>query len=181
LRAPLLCIGAPAGQGSHAPQERGIKVDFGAAKMRFDEGEERAARVSYYGLPAFFYFFRSGLAEERSRAAADSRKQIYLQFERPATSILLDLSIRFDLCAAVNGPHFASHRPRFSPTHPPPSPFMLGYTDYFLHTLRRKFQFQRTAAFKSLCFDWGLASSRMSPSCFLQFYEHLSGLYLPQN
>jgi hypothetical protein len=47
--------------------------------MRFDEGEERAARVSY-GLQAFSYF-RSGLAEERSRAAADSRKRIYLQLE----------------------------------------------------------------------------------------------------
>jgi hypothetical protein len=27
----------------YASQERGIKGDFGAAKMRFDEGEERAA------------------------------------------------------------------------------------------------------------------------------------------
>ena len=44
--------------------------------MRFDEGEERAARVSYE-LPASSYS-RSGLAEERGRAAADSRKRIYL-------------------------------------------------------------------------------------------------------
>jgi hypothetical protein len=49
--ALFLCIGAPAGQGSYAPQERGVAGGFGATKMRFGEGEERAARVSY-GLPA---------------------------------------------------------------------------------------------------------------------------------
>jgi hypothetical protein len=53
-----------------------IKGDFGATKMRFDEGDERAARVSYE-LPASSYP-RSGRAEERSRAAAGSRKRIYL-------------------------------------------------------------------------------------------------------
>jgi hypothetical protein len=53
-----------------------LSGDFGATKMRFDEGDERAARVSYE-LPASSYF-RSGRVEERSRAAADSRKRIYL-------------------------------------------------------------------------------------------------------
>jgi hypothetical protein len=48
--------------------------------MRFDEGDERAARVSYE-LPAFSYS-RSGLAEERSRAAADSRNGSTYQVER---------------------------------------------------------------------------------------------------
>jgi hypothetical protein len=57
-------------------KKKKLKGDFGATKMRFDEGDERAARVSYE-LPASSYF-RSGRAEERSRAAADSRKRIYL-------------------------------------------------------------------------------------------------------
>ena len=42
-----LHISATAEQGSYASQERVTKGDFGATKMRFGEGEERAARVYY--------------------------------------------------------------------------------------------------------------------------------------
>jgi hypothetical protein len=42
-----LHISAAAEQGSYASQERVTKGDFGATKMRFGEGEERAARVYY--------------------------------------------------------------------------------------------------------------------------------------
>jgi hypothetical protein len=45
-----LHISAAVEQDSHASQERVTKGDFGAAKMRFGEGEERAARVSYAPL-----------------------------------------------------------------------------------------------------------------------------------
>jgi hypothetical protein len=55
----------------------------------------------------------------------------------------------------------------------PPLP-LLGYTDYFLHTLLRKFRFQSTTTFASLCFNWCHHGCHLS--CFLQFYEHFSGL-----
>jgi hypothetical protein len=56
-----LHISAAAEQGSHASQERVTKGDFGAAKMRFGGGEERAACISNVP-PASSPFFASGRA-----------------------------------------------------------------------------------------------------------------------
>ena len=74
-------------RASECPRQQAPSPPGDFVQPIFDEGEARAARVSY-GLPAF-PCFRPGLAEERSRAAADSRKRIYLQFGRLTTAILL--------------------------------------------------------------------------------------------
>ena len=98
-RRPAQLIDEKRERRGHASQERGIKGGFGAAKMRFDEGEERAARaapVCSRPTPPRLV----GPRGKRGRTAARSRKR--------AVNDLTFCSISFLYCRCCQRPHFAT-------------------------------------------------------------------------
>jgi hypothetical protein len=84
-------------------ENRGKKGDFGAVKMHFDEGEDRAARAApVCSQPPPLRLVGPRGKRGRTAAMHRSRKRIYTRFER--TNVFSFCSISFDSIslAAVN-------------------------------------------------------------------------------